>query len=88
MSDPLLARSPNSDYDARFSVFAKMSQASASVMAITKCSIPVPTVNEFTPSLRAARKCARTGNELTAEKDHDPHEQDQPHSRWLAWRRL
>jgi hypothetical protein len=25
------------------------------VMAITKCSIPVPAVNEFTPSLRAAR---------------------------------
>jgi hypothetical protein len=40
-------------------------------MAITKCPIPAPTVNEFTPSLRAARKCARTGDELTAEKDHD-----------------
>jgi hypothetical protein len=42
--------------------FAKMSQASASVMAITKCPIPAPTVNEFTPSLRAARKCARTSD--------------------------
>ena len=41
-----------------------MSQASASVMAITKCPISPapPTVNEFTPSLRAARKCARTSD--------------------------
>jgi hypothetical protein len=31
-------------------------------MAITKCPIPAPTVNEFTPSLRAARKCARTSD--------------------------
>jgi hypothetical protein len=33
-------------------------------MAITKCPIPVPTVNEFTPSLRAARKCARTSDHV------------------------
>jgi hypothetical protein len=32
------------------------------VIAITKCPIPAPTVNEFTPSLRAARKCARTSD--------------------------
>ena len=33
-------------------------------MAITKCPIPVPTVNDFTPSLRAARKCARTSDHV------------------------
>jgi hypothetical protein len=36
--------------------------ASTTVIAITKCPIPAPTVNEFTPSLRAARKCARTSD--------------------------
>ena len=42
---------------------AKCSQASASVMAITKCLIWVPPVNRFTVAARASSPCDRTSDD-------------------------
>ena len=70
--------SHNADYDARFSVFAKSSQASASVMAITKCRIWVPPVNRFTAAARVLSQCGRTGATDSPRRfDGEDHEQEQ-----------
>jgi hypothetical protein len=46
------------------SPFTDCAQIKLFVMAVTKYSIPAPTVNQFTLPLKAARQCACTGDDF------------------------
>jgi hypothetical protein len=56
-----------------------MSQASASVMAITKMSIGVQPVNLFTVAARALRQCGLTSDGRWLEMDGEDDDREQKH---------